>query len=45
MRLLGVMCVAALSGASGKVQIGYTFETSALGWMANVTTLVIGKQQ
>ena len=34
---------AALSGVSGKVQIGYSFKTSALGWMANVTTVVIGK--
>ena len=34
---------AALSGASGNVKIGYIFRTSALGWMGNVTTVVIGK--
>jgi hypothetical protein len=36
---------AALSDASGKVQIGYTFKTSALGWMANVTTVVVGERR
>jgi len=35
---------AVLSGVTGKVQIGYNFKTSALGWMSNVTTVVIGKQ-